>query len=320
MDIVVCTDHNYVMPCGVLLWSLCKNNKSRDIDFNVIIDESVSDSDKTNLNNIAKRSDNIQVHFYELNGHLFDSFPNLGKGIYVTKATYYRLYLSEILPTKVDKVLYLDCDMIVRKDITPLWETNIEHVAAAVVMDGMDGLVQLYNRLGYISDKGYFNAGMLLINLKYWRENDVLGKCLKFIENNYNKIVSHDQDVLNVILQDSKVNVDITYNFGECFLYKVNYMQFDFLKNKNAIDNAIKDPVIVHYTITKPWKDNCTNPFRSLFYKYRDETPWAFTPLEKVKLPFKQSVKLHIKKFLSKLGIIQNVLFTPFRDVPNDLE
>lgn len=316
MNIVVCTDHNYVMPCGVMLYSLCKNNLNNEICFCVVIDESVTDSDKDDLKDIAGKFPNLQLIFYNIDGHLFDNFPSLGSGLYLTKATYYRLYLSEMLPQSMNKVLYLDCDMIVRTDISELWNVDVEDVAVAAAMDGMDGMIQLYNRLGYPIEKGYFNAGMLLINLKYWRKHDILNRCLNFIRDSRELIVSHDQDVLNVVLQNSKKNVDITYNFGECFLYRPQNMSFNFLKHKKEIDAFINNPAIVHYTVSKPWNQSCLNPFRTLFYKYRDETKWKGMPLQKKKYTKKEIVK----ELLYRLGIMHRVAVeNPFRQINFEL-
>lgn len=315
MDIVVCTDHNYVMPCGVMLYSLCKNNAKHEINFHVVIDESVSTFDKQSLQAIADEWNGVNLIYIPIDGHLFDNFPNLGGGMYVTKATYYRLYLSKILPQSLNKVLYLDCDMVVRKDIGELWNTNIDNIAVAVALDGMDGLIQLYNRLAYPAGKGYFNAGMMLINLKYWRDYDVLGKCLDFIKNHYDIIVSHDQDVLNVVLQDSKVNVDITYNFGEGFLYKPQFMQFDYYKNREAIERVIHDPAIVHYTISKPWKEGCLNPFKSVFFAYISKTEWRDFKLEKTKYTKREL----LKKCLYKIRLIHRELVNPFITIDFEL-
>lgn len=301
MEIVVCTDRNYIMPCGVLLQSICQNSNNSQISFNVVIDESVSDHDKDVLRKIATVTPLVKVNFYSIDGHIFDNFPSLGNGIYVTKATYYRIYLTKILPSTMDKVLYLDCDMVVRKDLADLWNKDIDNKAAAVALDGMDGMAPLYNRLNYPMEKGYFNAGMMLINLKYWRENQILEKCLDFITNHYDSIVSHDQDVLNFVLQDSKENVEITYNFGECFLYKPRYMQFNYLKHKPEIETYIKDPAIVHYTISKPWRKGCLNPFKELFLKYRSQTIWKDMPLENDKF----SIRKMIKNILIMLKIKQ---------------
>lgn len=315
MEIVVCTDRNYIMPCGVLLHSICKNCSKIQITFNVVIDESVANSDKDSLLSIVKNTPSIEIIFHTIDGHLFDDFPNLGKDVYISKATYYRLYLTEILPKTMDKVLYLDCDMIVRKDLTDLWNINIEDVAVGVALDGMDGLIQLYNRLEYPIEKGYFNAGMLLINLKFWREKKVLHKSLLFIEHHYDRIVSHDQDVLNYVLQDSKKHVSFTYNFGECFLYEPKMMQFDYFKYKNEIDEIIYDPAIVHYTLSKPWRTTCLNPFRTLFYRYRDETQWKGMPLEKPN----RTIKSIGKGILRKLGLIKEEI-NPFRKIDFELK
>lgn len=311
IDIVVCTDHNYIMPCGVMLYSLCENNKKNEITFYVVVDDSVSDDDRKSLIEIADNYPSISIEFISINGDLFDNFPNL-TNVYVSKATYYRLYLGEILPKTINKVLYLDCDMIIRKDLEELWNIDISNYAVGACMDGMEGLVQLYNRLDYPMNNGYFNAGMLLINLNFWREKNILNKCLNFIEQHHNRIVSHDQDVLNVILQDSKVNISLTYNFGECFLYKTEYMQFEYSKHKREINSIFRDPAIVHYTISKPWKKNCNNPYKSIFFQYRNKTKWKDCPLEKKKIY--GGLRQKLRHYLSLIGVLQKP-GNPFQEV-----
>lgn len=313
IHIVICTDTKYVMPCGIMFYSLCKNNSENEIVFHAIIDDSVTEANKESLSSIAKKF-NKQIIFYNLDGHLFDNFPNLGNGMYISKATYYRLYLTEILPDSLDKVLYLDCDMIIRKNLLELWNTNIDNVGVAASMDGMDGLITLFNRLDYPRSKGYFNAGVLLVNLNYWRKHNIHQKCLDYIKNHYDRIVSHDQDVLNVVLQDAKKNVSITYNFGESFLYKPENMQFDYSTHKDEIKAVIHDPVIVHYTVSKPWKVGCLNPFRTLYFKYRDMSEWKGVPLETQ--PFIRRV---IKSILLKLKVIKRPSINPFREINFEL-
>ena len=95
INIVICTDTNYVMPCGVLFYSVCKNNRMHNIVFHAVIDESVTNEDKESLTKtVAQFGQKLEFHLVD--SHLFDSFPNLGPGVYVSKATYYRLYLTEI--------------------------------------------------------------------------------------------------------------------------------------------------------------------------------------------------------------------------------
>lgn len=300
IHIVVCTDSNYIMPCGVMLYSLCKNNQNSRIVFHVIIDESVTDINKKALVEIAE-SFNIKIAFHLIDGHLFDSFPNLGEGVYVSKATYYRLYLSEILSQDIDKVLYLDCDMIVDGDIKPLWETNIDNVAVGVSADGWESRIQIYNRLVYPYEKGYFNAGMLLINLNYWREHKVLERCLNFIKNHFDRIVSHDQDVLNYVLQDEKKNVGISYNFLENYLYKKNLVLYDYQKYKEEIYKVKDNPIIIHFVASKPWMTNCTNPYKDIFRAYQNETQWKGLPLRSPKA----TLRSRVKAFIRRIGVME---------------
>ena len=124
----MCTDKNYVMPCGVMLYSICQNNQDIDITFHIVIDESVSPSMQKNLGNTIFPKSSKTIQFYTVNGNDYSHLPRLDETnpkSYITKATYYPLSLTEILPKSLDKVLFLDCDIIVRHSLKDLWNTDL---------------------------------------------------------------------------------------------------------------------------------------------------------------------------------------------------
>ena len=114
MDIVICTDNNYVMPSGVLFCSICENNRQENITFHVIADQSFSDENRRALLSIVMKYDK-KICFYQIDPNIFTSFPvgRKDQPIHITLAAYYRLYLTELLPKDLNKVLYLDGDIIV---------------------------------------------------------------------------------------------------------------------------------------------------------------------------------------------------------------
>ena len=273
MDIVAITDKGFVMPTGVMMYSACVNNPETDITFHVIVDESVTQQEKDCLKGtVTKMGGKCTLLFYSVDSQISSSLPYHGR-MDITKATYYRLFITEILPQTMKKVLYLDGDIIVRHSLQPLWDTDIQNYAIAAVTDYEEGKISKYNRLKYPSSYGYFNAGVLLINLEFWRQNHVIEDFTQLMSSRPEDIVAHDQDVLNYIFKDRKLTLPVKYNLQGGFLYQKPC--YEYMKYKKEVDEALKDPVIIHYTLRKPWDTPADNhPFSSTFYKYQSQTIW----------------------------------------------
>ena len=300
IDIAVCLDKGFVMPTGVMMYSVCVNNQDVDIDFHVLIDESVTDEDQQDLKDIANKFSGKKVHYYTIERQSSISFPL--KLNHVTQSTYYRLFLSDILPSTIEKVLYLDGDLIVRHSLLPLWHTDINDYAVGAAKDVVDRDVRIYNRLSYPQEKGYFNAGVLLINLKYWRDNDITKDCIRYIHDYPDRILYVDQDVLNVVLQDKKLIIPIKYNIQAGFLKKFPFC--DKWENDPEVNIGMKDPVIVHFTERwKPWYIDLPffHPYRSTFLKYQKQTKWKNYFYDRRSLYMK--MRNGIGDILRKMGI-----------------
>ena len=276
MDIVVCTDHRFVMPTGVMMYSLFCNNSESDVTVHVLLDNSVIARDKEDLTAAISRFPKGKILFYDVDLLSLPAFPRLEtRPGQITKATYYRLMLSEILPESIHKVLYMDGDLIVRGSLSPLWDTDITNYAVAAAPDAFGGEIEFFNRLRIPYEKGYFNAGVLLVNLDYWRRHAVINEFHDFIKNRAEDILFHDQDVLNYVFQDRKTAIPIKYNLTNAFLYKTP--RFDYWKNEKELSEALKDPVVVHFAGEKPWSvyQRAQHPFSSTWTLYQDQTMWA---------------------------------------------
>lgn len=267
MEILCCTDHNFVIPMGVMMHSLCVNNKSNKLHFHVFIDETVTEEQKKELREVINEGNALNFYLVDVS--------NIEKYLIVKVANfpisiYYRLLLAEILPESVHKVLYLDADIIVRHDLKELYDTKIDDVALAAVTEP-DGTGRNCERLGYPSELGYFNSGVILFNLDYFRKNNVTEKLINFIKENPEKLGCPDQDTLNFVLRNKKQMLPLKYNVQEGFFR----VRTEALVTKEQL-SAIQDPYIVHFTTNeKPWKKSCRHPLRNLYYEYRKGTPWV---------------------------------------------
>jgi lipopolysaccharide biosynthesis glycosyltransferase len=163
------------------------------------------------------------------------------------------------------KVLYLDSDLIVRSSLEMIWEINLEGYAVAAIENPP---FQRNVELGLPSGARYFNAGVLLMNLAYWREHDVVNRALSFIEENQQRLEYWDQDALNVILCESWLQLPSHWNaqHGEFSDWRYGY----------ELRKEIRDPAIVHFSGDglKPWQWSLEHPFKSEYHKYRRKTPW----------------------------------------------
>lgn len=302
MNIVCCTDHNYIMPTGVMICSACVNHQDCTITFHVVCNDDVTEEDKQDLKNITSQY-NHKIEF--ITAPVFTKkalyFP-VNKHITIT--TYYRLFLTELLPYDIDKIIYLDGDLIVRHSLKDLYESNINSFAIAAIPDMDEGQIYLYNNLKYKQSLGYFNAGVLLINLKYWRKHKLLNKFIDFIINNPERIKYHDQDILNFVLRENKVKLPLKYNVQDGFFRKKLNISWEY---EDDLKEAINNPVIVHFTCgnNKPWNKGCDVPYKEEFFKYRNLTKWKDEPLKKIAYPNKTRIKQYVKKVLILLGVMR---------------
>jgi lipopolysaccharide biosynthesis glycosyltransferase len=193
---------------------------------------------------------------------------------YVTLDSYIRLLLPEVLPNH-DKVLYLDADLIVMDSLRELWETNIENFAAAAARDGMTITkgpdLEHFEAFNFPKEHIYFNAGVLLLNLKVLREMQLLERVKVWAEKNSHLMKHNDQDALNVILAGQIVHCHLRWNLQAPLIAPI---QLGW-KCSQEHEKAVSNPAIIHYvTNRKPWRKEFKLPYQSLYFKYLAQTPW----------------------------------------------
>ena len=298
MDILLSTDDNYVMPTGVLMMSVSENNKN--VNYHILVGENFSEDKKDRLIQIAEQHKN-GISFYQINAEFKDEFP-FGKenqAHRVSYATYYRLLITELLPKDINKIIYLDGDMVVRGSLNSLWNTDISGYAVGVVYD-MDEMKHCTSqRLPYPMDSGYFNAGVMLINFDYWRKHKCLERFISFAKSNWEILHFHDQDILNGVLYDEKKWLPITYNFQNGFIYKYNNKGYRE-ELEAEIHRTMYNPLIVHFSSPdKPWLIESFHPYCTEWRHYWRMTKWGNDPLDGENA---QSVKQKIRNYFVKRG------------------
>lgn len=296
INILCATDDNYVPYCGIMLTSLFENNTQEQFDI-YIMTEGLNSNNQNMLNDLVQ-SHQSNIQYTIVNSNSLKDCP-IRTGDHVSLATYYRLLAPKLLPDKVTKILYLDCDMIINDSIKALWDTDISNFAIGAVIDESLNYPDKFDRLGYSASKGYFNAGMLLINLDYWRMHNVMERCFKCIQTMPDKLLFHDQDTLNVVLQDEKKYLPVTYNLQTGFLYQITPLSDSLKKEVLA---SVACPTVIHYTgPSKPWLERSQHPYASFYQYYKHLSSWSNFP--DIKCSFSSKLLYYRNQLIWKLGI-----------------
>lgn len=283
INIALNIDSKYVVPCCTMLCSIFENNRNKKFCIH-IISEGLNDCVISDIEELVESKYNQKLFFYTIDPESLNNFPQYINS-HISQAANCRLFIADILPSEVTKVLYLDCDLIVDSSLESLWETDISDNPIAVVEDMWSGKDDNYVRLNYNKRYGYFNSGVMLINLAWWREKCISKKCIEYMREHDNlKFV--DQDILNGLLHDSRKLLPLRWNVQDGFLRRKSKIR---KSNIESLKSEIKHPSIIHFTGSrKPWDYDCLNPYRERYFHYLDMTKWKGTrPIMPIKFKTK---------------------------------
>lgn len=267
MNILVSLDSNYVYPICVMFRSLVKSTPNERFDIYVAY-SSLTEEDFALMEKALAGSD-FKLHRIKVGDEIFADAPVLSR---LSKETYYRLLIGDILPEDVHKILYIDPDTAINRNLAEFYNTDVsDYVLAAA--PHLKGIIEKGNllRLGMKKTSRYINAGVLLINLDKWRETVTLKQILGFISENIKKLLLADQDVVNVLFENNTLYVDERlYNLDEK-VYK-RYSAKSAGKKQINIDWVRKNTVIVHFNGKhKPWREkNYAGKLGEFFEKNKD--------------------------------------------------
>ena len=270
MNIVMASDSNYVDLLCTAITSLLENNKVAEQINIYLINDHISDAYINEIDTLIQR---YQRNIFYLNPPVINANIQVKGNLNIS--TYYRLFLSELLPGDIDRVLYLDCDVIVRGDITELYNSKMNDCYVAGVLD----TTGRYSRLsiGLNEEDDYVNAGILLINLAAWRSTHLQERYIEYISSMSWKVEYNDQGVINKVCNGKIQILPPKYN---CM---VPYQRYSADQIKTVMDRRINpyneeeylraknNPVIVHfagYAFSRPWFEGANNKYSDEFKHY----------------------------------------------------
>ena len=261
IHIAFCVNDRYVPYITVTIKSIVENHPHCDVDIHVLIDK-ISASNRQRLAEAVSGCERARVHVYLVNDA---SLSGLRTGVW-TIYTWYRILLPEILPAEVKKVLYLDADTLVVTDLQELFATDMTDRSIAGSLDIQTLSSSTFERCGYDAAKKYVCAGVLLMNLDYWRRENLQQKLIDWANANYDRIAFADQDTINHICQDSKIILPLRFNVMKVYLTEDLHTQPGFFEEVKA---CAYHPAIVHYGGFYPWvKFFATHPMQGDWERY----------------------------------------------------
>jgi lipopolysaccharide biosynthesis glycosyltransferase len=291
--VVLCAcDENYVRPLAVTLLS-AGQALAQDSQLQVyILDGGVSEQSRQMLKETLA---NLPVTLSWL-----EPEHNLVSGLktshHISHTAYYRLLAARILPASVDKVIYLDCDLVIHSDLSELWQHELNGYGCLAVQDiacpyisarlGCSNYrkacpymasvnpIPNWQALGLDGTRPYFNSGVMMLNLDYWRQHDVADQLLKCLRDNDRHVWCWDQYALNVVFADNWGELPLIWNQGaHTFEYPTPaHSPVDFAEFSKLLDQ----PAITHFTTEfKPWSRRCAHPAANLFFNKLDQTAWS---------------------------------------------
>ncbi len=259
LSIACAADANYALPLAVMLQSLGANLASGRTADVYILSDGLSPALQMRVQ--ASIPPNLTLHWIPA-GPLDPGLPLWGR---MSPTTYQKLLLADWLPPHLNRVLWLDCDMLVLADAGELWDSppSAPDIALAVADERVPLIssrfgVAAWRELGLPEHAPHFNAGLLLVNLPAWRALDVRGRSLHYLRRYRDRVYFWDQEALNTTL---------------CGHWKPLPHRWNCHPAHVSPDTP---PAILHFSGNlKPWQFAGRTPHRRLYGQYLSRTAWA---------------------------------------------
>ena len=262
MNILVTLDRNYLHPLRVMLGSLYLSNPGETFDV-YLVGDGLTAEDLSALEALC--APHGALHPVEVPEDLFVGAPVVR---YYSRAMYYRLLAAQLLPPTLDRVLYLDPDILVIGRVRPLYDTDLQGtLMAASIHRGLTDLSSRVNRLRLDTPEaeGYFNSGVLVMDLAAMRRRMDPGEIFDYARDHADVLILPDQDILNGLYGSELFPVDET-------LWNYDARRFDSYRlmsqGEKDMDWVVRHTAILHFCgKNKPWRKSYRGRFSAL-YKY----------------------------------------------------
>ena len=279
LHVVYASDDNYAPYMGISMYSLLVNNDEHFDRIHVyVLDNGIGEKNRSLLKKQASEFHSAEISFHNISDKISLIKPKIETEW--SSSIFGRYFVDDIIEQDVDKLLYLDCDTIVNNPLNELISTDLENYCAAGVPDGLAVAQKKYLELD--DEYMYVNSGVLLINMRKWRNDDVQNKLIEFTNSFERKLIYPDQDAFNAVCGRSLLRLRLKYNFYHTmdFDYIDRYLQDEEVPySRDEIIEAMADDyvqtTVFHFTGKKPWfKSESRESFEKIFSSYAVKSCW----------------------------------------------
>jgi len=261
---------------AAMLHSVLARSAGRDVRVHYLHGPDLPEDDREQLARMVARQGG-EVSFRVVPDELLEGLPTQG---FTLEATWYRIFLPELLP-EVDRILFLDADLLALRPLAALWETDVsEHYLAAVTNVFQADHLFRAEQLGFDRPDTYFNAGVMLFNLDLMRRDGCAAAMRQYGIEHAEKLMFRDQDVLNAVLAGRRLALHPRWNCMNSFRA---FPWAAYVFGSAALGEAMDAPAIRHFEgpgPNKPWHQQCSADQRELYFEERRQTPWPAVQME----------------------------------------
>lgn len=274
IDLLVSLDENYLPQLRVMLYSASLNNPG--VHFRVfLLHRGFSTELLSSLSRQLEVLD-MELRAVRVDERLFESAPVMKQ---YPQEMYYRLLAAQLLPEDMDRIIYLDPDILVINPLTPLWRLDMGgKLFAAAAHTGMTELANNVNRLRLGTERNYFNSGVLLIDLASCRAEVKPEEIFSYVSEHADELLLPDQDILNALYSSRILELDDALWNYDARNFK-NYL----MRSNGAADMewVIENTAVLHFCgRAKPWKPHYRHRFGMLYLHYEQLTRRALPELD----------------------------------------
>jgi len=266
--IATAIDSFFALPLAVMLRSALANFSPEAGIEVYIVDDGLSSAERDKVK--ASLPDQVPLHWVRRPPEQFEELPNWGR---VSLTTYHKLTLGEWLPSRVNRVIWLDADMLVLANLFELWRADLNGHLALAAQDILVPYVSsrfgiaAHRELGLEPQAKYFNAGVMLIDVARWRRDQVTARAFDYLRRYRERVFFLDQEALNAVLAGQWAALDPRWNWNPVLDRVPTY--------KKVREGIIGDPWIIHFIGNlKPWTYLGFSRHQMLYYQWVDQTAW----------------------------------------------
>lgn len=282
LHVCYATDNNFGLQTAISIISLAENAGGHPICVH-LLDAGLSEDSNKKIESLCNDL-HIQLARYDIQPYL-SLIRKTGQkswGDFPSHATWARLFLPEILPNEVEKVLYLDGDVIAANDFSSLFDVALKGNTIAAVEDCVAGRYK--RKIGLSASSRYINAGVVLFNLTAWRKAYNPNWPQQYL-NGHVRYPMADQDVMNLMFEEQCRYLPLEFNYSSWFraldIQPLKHLLQDnhFCRHLQAdVDRCEKEAVFIHYNscslLIRPWYQNATDPATHIWIGYYQKSPW----------------------------------------------